>query len=438
VPSKKPRVPSYRKHSSGQARVTINGKDHLLGPFDSPESRQEYDRLIAEWLSRGRTPEPPPAKESKYPLTVSEVVLAYWKRAREYYGFDRQKRGDEACWKHALRMLRRLYSRKPARGFRPRHLKACRLAMVRKGWSRTYVNAQVNRLRACFRWAAEEEMIPAAVHARLAVVASLRAGKCEARESPGVRPVSREHVEAVLPFLPPPCRAMAELQLLTAARPGEVCRMRGIDLETKGAVWVYRPGSDQGEHGQHKTAHHGKDRVILLGPRAQEVAKPFLLPDLTAYLFSPKASEQRRSEARRAARKTKLWSSHVRHQAKKRKAKRSRPPAEVYTVHAYRQAIKRACDKAFPPPEPLAQRKDETQAQWRSRLTLEQKQEMARWRKEHRFHPHRLRHTAATELRREFGAEAAKIVLGHSTLSATLIYAERDLGKAAEIVSRIG
>jgi hypothetical protein len=49
-----------------------------------------------------------------------------------------------------------------------------------------------------------------------------------------------------------------------------------------------------------------------------------------------------------------------------------------------------------------------------------------------------LRHTAATELRREFGAEVAKIVLGHSTLSATLIYAERDLGKAAEIVARIG
>jgi hypothetical protein len=88
MPSRKPRVSTYRKHSSGLARVTINGKDHLLGPFDSPESRQEYDRLIAEWLSRGRTPEPTPARETQYPLTVVELVLAYWKHARAYYGFD--------------------------------------------------------------------------------------------------------------------------------------------------------------------------------------------------------------------------------------------------------------------------------------------------------------------------------------------------------------
>lgn len=33
------RVPSYRKHSSGQAGVTLNGKDHLLGPCGSPESK---------------------------------------------------------------------------------------------------------------------------------------------------------------------------------------------------------------------------------------------------------------------------------------------------------------------------------------------------------------------------------------------------------------
>jgi hypothetical protein len=127
-------------------------------------------------------------------------------------------------------------------------------------------------------------------------------------------------------------------------------------------VWLFRPGSDQGAHGQHKTSHHGKDRVILLGPKAQGFVKPFLVPDLAAYLFSPKAAEQRRAQARRSARKSKLWPSHARHQAKKRKAKRRRPPADLYTVHAFRQAIKRACDRAFPPTEPLCQQKGETQA----------------------------------------------------------------------------
>ena len=47
--ARKPRVPAYRRHSSGQARVTLtdaSGKrhDHLLGPYGSPESYQEYER----------------------------------------------------------------------------------------------------------------------------------------------------------------------------------------------------------------------------------------------------------------------------------------------------------------------------------------------------------------------------------------------------------
>jgi hypothetical protein len=38
------RVPSYRRHSSGNARVTINGKDHLLGKYGSKVSREKYNR----------------------------------------------------------------------------------------------------------------------------------------------------------------------------------------------------------------------------------------------------------------------------------------------------------------------------------------------------------------------------------------------------------
>jgi hypothetical protein len=42
---------------------------------------------------------------------------------------------------------------------------------------------------------------------------------------------------------------------------GEVCRLRGMDLEASGPVWVYRPGSDRGAEGDHKTAHHGHERL---------------------------------------------------------------------------------------------------------------------------------------------------------------------------------
>ena len=41
------RVPSYRRHKpTGQAVVTLNGKDHYLGKWNSKVSRVEYDRLI--------------------------------------------------------------------------------------------------------------------------------------------------------------------------------------------------------------------------------------------------------------------------------------------------------------------------------------------------------------------------------------------------------
>jgi hypothetical protein len=38
--------------------------------------------------------------------------------------------------------------------------------------------------------------------------------------------------------------------------------MRCLDLETSGEIWLYRPGSDQGEHGDHKTAWHGIERIV--------------------------------------------------------------------------------------------------------------------------------------------------------------------------------
>jgi hypothetical protein len=43
------RIPTYRKHAgSGQARVTLDGRTHYLGKYGTPESRERYDRLVAE------------------------------------------------------------------------------------------------------------------------------------------------------------------------------------------------------------------------------------------------------------------------------------------------------------------------------------------------------------------------------------------------------
>jgi integrase len=52
--------------------------------------------------------------------------------------------------------------------------------------------------------------------------------------------------------------------------------------------------------------------------------------------------------------------------------------------------------------------------------------------------PNRLRHTAATEIRRRFGLEAAQVTLGHATADVSQIYAERDWSLAAEVMRKIG
>ena len=53
--SRQPRTPSYRLHKpSGQAVVTLNGKEFCPGPHGSQPSRDHYDRLVAEWLANGR------------------------------------------------------------------------------------------------------------------------------------------------------------------------------------------------------------------------------------------------------------------------------------------------------------------------------------------------------------------------------------------------
>lgn len=82
---------------------------------------------------------------------------------------------------------------------------------------------------------------------------------------------------------------------------------------------------------------------------------------------------------------------------------------------------------------------NESRRDWQARLTTTQREELKVRRKAHRWHPHQLRHNAATLLRREFGLEAAQLALGHSSAEITdAVYAERDDMKAIEITRKIG
>jgi integrase len=183
--------------------------------------------------------------------------------------------------------------------FGPRSLKAVRERMIEQGLCRRVINSRVNRIRRMFKWGVENEFLHSSVLHALQAVAALKRYRSAARESEGVKPVADWMVDAVVKVVPAPVQAMIELQALTGMRSGEVTIMRACDLETSGRIWAYRPAT-------HKTEHHDVERVIYLGPRAQEVVKPFLRRDTNAYLFSPAEAEAERRAACHLARVTKL------------------------------------------------------------------------------------------------------------------------------------
>jgi integrase len=425
-------IPRPVRRPNGSAVVRLSGKDFYLGQAgDWPKARRslpaniqaEYDALVRRWLSNGRSF----PSEMEDP-TVNDVLLAYDKHAELYYHREGRENTQLGMIRDALRVVKDLFGRTQASEFGPKKLKAVQQAMAEKGWSRNYMNEQIDRVRRCFKWAVAEEMVPGDLYHALKSVPGLPKGTKGVRETEPVKPVPEASVEVTLPFLPPVIRAMVRLQLLTGMRPTEVCIMRACDIDMTGRVWVYRPH-------EHKTQTKGKRREVYIGPRGQEVIRPWLTLRTEAYLFSPAASEQARNAERRANRQTPMTPSQAR---RKRCAFPKRPKRDRYDETSYRNAVYRACDKAFHPPAPLARLDGETKAWYEKRLTGEQREEMARWRLEHRWHPNQLRHTTATLIRKDHGIEMARIVLGHSKAFTTEIYAETDQQKGIDVMAKLG
>ncbi|HEX4000818.1 MAG TPA: site-specific integrase [Pirellulales bacterium] len=416
------RIPSYRRHKpSGQAVVTIAGRDIYLGSWNTATSRAEYNRIIAEWTAQGGTL---PQKASS-DFTITELLAAFEQYAKGYYrGPDGKPTTETANFKPIMRRLKKLYGRTPAANFGPLALKAVRQEMVGEGLSRGTVNHAVNRTRRIFKWAVENELIPPVVLQALQAVAGLRYGRSDAAETEPVRPVPDEFVEAVLPFVAPQVAAMIELQQVTGMRSGEVTIMRGADINTAGKVWVYTPQT-------HKTAWKGHHRQVYLGPKAQQIVKPFLKADMSAYLFSPADADAERYGQRfgviSADRKTPVYPSELRarerRRTERRRRKGGRGKRDRYTPDTYYQALMYGIEAAN------RARLVEAKA---AGIEADQVALVPHW------HPHQLRHNAATNLRREHGIEVARIILGHRSAAITEVYAEVDHARAIEVMWRIG
>lgn len=70
--------PQMRFHAhSGQARVRINGEVIRLGPWDSPEAKERYHRIVAGWHATGETTAttPPAPRPRRAPRAAPTVLV---------------------------------------------------------------------------------------------------------------------------------------------------------------------------------------------------------------------------------------------------------------------------------------------------------------------------------------------------------------------------
>jgi integrase len=406
-------MPTYREHKpTGQAVVTLtvgrdaNGRlirrDYYLGLYDSEESKAAYLRVLREWRETQRPPDSVPGEPD---WSIFEVALRFFHHVESYYRHpDGTPTKEVADFRLSIRPLVYLYGATSAAAFDALKYQTVRGLLI-EGYdhpeygkqpplARSVVNQRMGRIKRMFKWAASQKLVPASVFVELSTVTGLAKGRSKAHEPEPVLPVSPAVVAATLPHCSRTLAAMARVQLLTGARPGEVCVLKGAHLDRSGPVWIFRPR-------EHKTAWRGKHRVIYIGPEAQAVLTPFLRDDPEQYCFSPAESYWEYRRLQHDQRKTKVQPFEKRRRRKKNPKKQ---PGTQWNTEAYDHAIGRACKRAGQP----------------------------------HWSPNQLRKLRATEIANTYGKEVAQAILGHSSVVTTEIYALPNHPGAQKLMGQIG
>jgi integrase len=367
-----------------RAFVKLNNKKHYLGTYASPESWEKYNAILSEYYANGGT-----IYQKSNDYTIAELCCSFNDHAKIYYRRqDGTKTSEVNTFKLLCTLICELYGRLPVEQFSPIKLEAVRATMIKRGWARKNINNQISRVRTIIKFGVRKELVHVTILEALKTVDGLAIGRTTAKETEKIKPVPKAHIDAIEPLMSSPLWAMIQLQLHTAARPGEICLMRLCDIDMTQDIWIYKPH-------QHKTLHHGMERYIYIGPQAQEIINQFSTNQPFEYLFSPKATiNEINTTASTHRRKDQIKNINI----------TGRTIGDCYTSCSYRRAIARACKTMKIP-------------SWA---------------------PNRLRHNAATFIRKTYGLEAAQIILGHSKADVTQIYAEINEEKAIQIMREIG
>ena len=325
-------IPSMKLHAhSGQYRVWLSGRYVYLGA-DRGAARPRYDRAIAEWLARGRSP-------AAHTLRVRDIIGHINAWAKSEYRVGPNGNSEANCIKAAMAMLEvtatvRLPKKPsqsvyipdlPADDFTRLHLKGCREIAVQRRRSRRYINAQINRIKRCFGQAHEDGLVEKAVIDDITRLAGIRAGSPRVRDLPKTKAVPQIYIDKVLKHVSPMVAAVIKVQLHTGMRINETLQMRVGNLNTAGELWLFDLGIN------HKTSLGVEPKIVMIGPLAQSVLSPWLdkamaRRDLRAPIWPSDANESgvlKSASVRKAivsacdVTKTPQWTTH---QLRKNKA----------------------------------------------------------------------------------------------------------------------
>jgi integrase len=305
------RTPSYRLHrASGNGVVTLNGKDHYLGKHGTAESRRAYDRIIAEWIARGRVP-----GADGEPGMVKTLVIEYIRHASTYYVKAGEPTPRVTTIKNVCREMIESFGNEQVGAITPADFLSLRTAWIGRGLARTTINGYFGLAREVFRWGVEHGMVSPTTWEGLRAIRTLYQGRSAAKERPAIGIVTTEAVETVLPLVDRDVAAMIQLQLLTGMRPGEAASMTPAEIDRRSTPWIFKPPL-------HKTVHHKRVRVIALGPKARAILAPWIeAAKVDGLIFPLGVTRERTSRSRKI---------YPRHRA----------------VFGYRRAIGLACRKA--------------------------------------------------------------------------------------------
>lgn len=437
-PKGRPRNPIptlYRHKQTNVAYVSYNGRTMSFGPWGDPSTEIRYKAFVAQVLSGESIEEmtPQAAVQRIETRTVNDLALLWLAELEKTHRKRDKATSYVARGRIALDLLKRSGLGSTAvNAFGPRMLKEFQAKLVRAvekkrrrtssgelvigedgkpvldivtdkagkpvpAYSRQTINEYCKYVVRMYKWAVSEEIVDEDKYRRLATVEGLARGRspvegAKLRDDRSVQPVSLDTLKATIPHLSSVVRQMIEVQLLGSMRPAEVCHMRAGDVEPitqEGKIvgYVYNVSPEVA-----KLDHLGVTRTVYFGPRGAKALAPLLAGKAAdEYLFSPRDAREEHDAKRRESRQSPRWASHTSEARKARRRTREVVLGDHYRPDAYARAIRRACKRAGVP----------------------------------HWTPNQIRHTAATLLaERTGGLDPSRLMLGHSSIATTAIYAK--------------